>query len=219
MATPSVRYREFLAHELRSPLAVVTAALEALADDAPAGNDDMRTLVDRALRNVRRLERTVEWSQSSLVLAEAPPVGPRCVLDRVEITDLLKDLGCEVTTDSAVDRFIETDPDLLYDVVQQMIRACRCLDPDALPRLSLGVDDREWVVRLTASPAVGENSVSRCGLVHFGDPISHGSLLELASLLIPEAALGGLDARLQGNAGHPGGLELHLPVAAPALTS
>ena len=55
-------------------------------------------------------------------------------------------------------------------------------------------------------------------LVRPGEPVSHDSLLELAYLLIPAAALHGLDARLQGAPGEPGVLELRLPVSVPAPT-
>lgn len=218
-ATPSVRYREFLAHELRSPLAVVTAALEALADSSAPEAGETRTLVDRALRNVRRLERTVEWSQSGLVLSEVPPVVPRRLLERDELVRLLEELDCGAVAVAGSDLPAETDPDLLVDVVQQMVRACHCLDPDLRPRLQLVGEDREWVVRLEAPAACAAGDVSRLGLVRFGDNTSQGSLLELACLLVPEAALQGLDARLAGVPGEPGCLELRLPVAAPAAVS
>lgn len=222
-SSPSVRYREFLAHELRSPLAVVAAALEALdsglIDGSAASGDDARSVVDRALRNVRRLERTVEWSQSSLVLAEVPPVGPRQVLDLAEVADLLQDLGCQTAAVAGADGHVETDPDLLHDVVRQMIRVCHCREPGARPVLHLEAGDPEWVIRLSAAPVEGGvNEVSRCGLVRPGEPISHDSLLELAYLLIPAAALHGLDARLLGAPGEPGVLELRLPVAVPVPT-
>jgi signal transduction histidine kinase len=62
------RYRDFLGHELRSPLTAIRTALEEIA----AEPQDPLPLVRIALRNVRRLHRTLEWSQDVLALADMP---------------------------------------------------------------------------------------------------------------------------------------------------
>jgi len=63
------RYRDFLGHELRSPLTAIRTALEEIA--ASTGDDPL-PMVRIALRNVRRLHRTLEWSQDVLALADMP---------------------------------------------------------------------------------------------------------------------------------------------------
>ncbi len=63
-----VRYRDFLGHELRSPLTAIRTALEEIA----AAPGDPGPLPDIALRNVTRLQQVLEWSQDLLALAEAP---------------------------------------------------------------------------------------------------------------------------------------------------
>ena len=62
------RYRDFLGHELRSPLTAIRTALEEIAA-CPA---DPGPLPEIALRNVERLHRVLEWSQDLLALAELP---------------------------------------------------------------------------------------------------------------------------------------------------
>jgi len=61
-------YRDFLGHELRSPLTAIRTALEEIA----AVPGDPGPLPDIALRNVARLHQVLEWSQDLLALAEAP---------------------------------------------------------------------------------------------------------------------------------------------------
>lgn len=63
------RYRDFLGHELRSPLTAIRTALEEIAEDPGA---DPLPMVRIALRNIRRLHRTLEWSQDVLALADMP---------------------------------------------------------------------------------------------------------------------------------------------------
>lgn len=62
------RYRDFLGHELRSPLTAIRTALEEIA----ARPADPGPLPEIALRNVDRLHRVLEWSQDLLLLAELP---------------------------------------------------------------------------------------------------------------------------------------------------
>lgn len=62
---------DYLGHELRTPLAAIRTALEILADDLgrspalpAAGEPDARAkMIELALRNVQRLDRTVDWGQ------------------------------------------------------------------------------------------------------------------------------------------------------------
>jgi hypothetical protein len=64
-----MRWRDFLGHELRSPLTAIKTALE----EIEAAPGDPGPLPEIALRNVARLQLVLEWSQDLLALAEAPP--------------------------------------------------------------------------------------------------------------------------------------------------
>jgi signal transduction histidine kinase len=64
----SLRYRDFLGHELRSPLTALRTALEEIA----ASPGDPGPLPQIALRNVERLQQVLEWSQGLLALADLP---------------------------------------------------------------------------------------------------------------------------------------------------
>ncbi|MFO7609110.1 MAG: hypothetical protein R6X35_07910 [Candidatus Krumholzibacteriia bacterium] len=63
-----VRWRDFLGHELRSPLTAIRTALE----EIEAAPGDPGPLPEIALRNVGRLQQVLEWSQDLLALAESP---------------------------------------------------------------------------------------------------------------------------------------------------
>ncbi len=82
-ASPTSRaYREFVCHELRSPLTAIHTALAALAEDLGAGEGmlDAARMLEIALRNTRRLEDTVnchlqvlEQNDQALEPADVPP--------------------------------------------------------------------------------------------------------------------------------------------------
>jgi len=81
-APTSHAYREFVGHELRSPLTAIHTALAALAEDLGAGEGmrDAVRMLEIALRNTRRLEDTVNWhlqvleqNDPALEPADVPP--------------------------------------------------------------------------------------------------------------------------------------------------
>ncbi len=83
-------FRDFLNHELRTPLTAAGTALQTLALQLERAGGQSLDLVDIALRNVRRLEQTVDWACDYLASEpdnEMPTVGELNCL-----TDLLQDL-------------------------------------------------------------------------------------------------------------------------------
>ena len=151
------QFRNFLGHELRSPLTAIKTALTVLGDERGDELGSAR-MIDIAQSNLIRLAETVEWSQELMSLAEAPPVaelGPVSLVSLAEaIPDHLdvrldeKHESCEVLTDSQ----------LLSILAGQMERvlayACRgsrpvfllALDPDSGDcRLSATVSGTEGI--------------------------------------------------------------------------
>lgn len=92
-------FRDFLNHEMRTPLTAAGMALQTLALHLESAGGPSLDLVDTALRNIRRLEQTVEWATDYVVDDNtAEPVASSVV----SLTDLLEDLddldpGVELT--------------------------------------------------------------------------------------------------------------------------
>lgn len=83
-------FRDFLNHELRTPLTAAGTALQTLALQLERAGGQSLDLVDIALRNVRRLEQTVDWACD--YLAVDPPSTGGCDGEANCFTDLLQDL-------------------------------------------------------------------------------------------------------------------------------
>jgi hypothetical protein len=83
-------FRDFLNHELRTPLTAAGTAMQTLALQLGRAGGPSPDLLDLALRNLRRLEQTVDWACEYLAgepAHEARPEG-----EAVRLTDLLEDL-------------------------------------------------------------------------------------------------------------------------------
>lgn len=131
-------YLHFLGHELRSPLTAAKTALEVLqgelggmlsvdscnesASVKSSAKDARLMMLDIALRNIKRLHRTVDWSQDLLKLEASSTVGKWIevpVENLVEEADQLADL---VVEEDALGRCLESDPNLLRVLVGQMTK-------------------------------------------------------------------------------------------------
>lgn len=82
-------FRDFLNHELRTPLTVAGMALQTLALHLEPAGGPSCDLLDTALRNIRRLEQTVEWATDYVV---DEPAADQGAPDPAPLTDLLEDL-------------------------------------------------------------------------------------------------------------------------------
>ncbi|MEZ4387348.1 MAG: hypothetical protein R3D98_07160 [Candidatus Krumholzibacteriia bacterium] len=80
-------FRDFLNHELRTPLTAAGMALQTLALHLEQAGGPSLDLVDTALRNIRRLEQTVEWATD--YVADEPDADAG---DPIRLTELLEDL-------------------------------------------------------------------------------------------------------------------------------
>jgi len=170
-AVDSDHYLHFLGHELRSPLTAIKTALEVLAGDIADPEQRSGRVVEKmvniALRNVRRLHQTMDWSQE-LLAGEVSPAVMRPRVFRVdELAAVLADLGSVESVGVSSDTALETDAYLLYSVVVQMVRVARMVNPASSPTIQLNSPsgDRD-VLELTviytddgADPAEAERLV------------------------------------------------------------
>jgi len=181
------QFRNFLGHELRSPLTAVKTALSAMEkeDEKESGSDRMFRI---ALRNLDRLAETVEWSQELLSLAEAPPAVELGPVRLVSLKEAIPEhLEVHLETSEGC-REVLTDPRLLGLLAGQMERVLVYARPGSRPVFRLqGVPD-EKDCRLTAevSPArCGEpvSRVSRTGVTGAGLDLAGWNQLELEHLV------------------------------------
>jgi hypothetical protein len=128
--------RQFLGHELRSPLAAIKTAVDVLQGEAgPAAGP--RRMLDLAARNVERLAVAVEWTEDLLEFVDRPPV-PR--LQEIDLDALAGHLGTDsrpVRVLGDAGRRVLTDPALLRRIVEQLQRAVSAVHPRGAVELVL----------------------------------------------------------------------------------
>lgn len=90
-------FQDLVNHELRTPLTAAGTALQTLAMQLERAGGHTLELVDIALRNIRRLERTVDWACDYLTEGASETAAAPVSTD-VSLLDLLADL------DDLVDR-------------------------------------------------------------------------------------------------------------------
>lgn len=131
-------YLHFLGHELRSPLTAAKTALEVLQGElggmtpqgATACPADGLKMLDIALRNIKRLHRTVDWSQDLLELETAAPRSRWTLMSVDRLAGVVEE-AAHLTLDPDVSgQRLETDPNLLRVLVGQMIRVFQYAQPD-----------------------------------------------------------------------------------------
>ncbi len=169
-------FLSFLGHEMRSPLTATKTALEVLQGDLGGLESDNGVakphlkMLEIALRNVRRLHHTVEWSQE---LMASSPVRQNLQLGPVEGEQLAAALGNKTATHwdpAATHLTVHTDADGLSMVMEQVDRALHYALPHCRPLWSAQCSaETEGALSLTLSPAVGSVQdgaprVSRLGL-------------------------------------------------------
>ena len=144
------QFRDFLGHELRSPLTAIKTALtvlEAEGGHAPGPGRMLRI----ARRNLVRLAETVEWSQELMSLAEVPPaadIGP------VSLVSLAKAVPSSLNTrldEKHGTQEVDTDPRLLGMLAGQMRRVLTLACPQGRPVFRLGLDPRSGDCRLSCT--------------------------------------------------------------------
>jgi signal transduction histidine kinase len=83
-------FRDFLNHEMRTPLTAAGTALQTLALHMERAGGPSLELVDVAMRNLRRLEQTVDWACDYLTVSPDEVGDPDT--GATALTDLLLDL-------------------------------------------------------------------------------------------------------------------------------
>ncbi len=181
------QFRNFLGHELRSPLTAINTALTVLAAEKDQGSDSAKMLAI-ARRNLTRLTRTVDWSQELLALADSPLTAALGPISLVSLAESLPDhlevrLGDE-------DRAFEvmTDPRLLGVLAVQMERVLAYACPGNRPVFRLDLDPGTRDCRLTATvrtdpTAPHGTGASRTGGVPTGQALVDESGTELQHLV------------------------------------
>ncbi len=144
------QFRDFLGHELRSPLTAIKTALTVL--EAEGGRESGSGRMLRiAQRNLIRLAGTVEWSQELMSLAEAPPIaefGP------VSLVSLSKAIPAHLNVhldEKNGSHEVNTDPRLLGMLAGQMGRVLAFACPGGPATFLLGRDPSSGDCRLSCS--------------------------------------------------------------------
>jgi len=166
----------FLGHEMRSPLTAAKTALEVLQGDLGGigssynSADPNLKMLEIALRNVRRLHHTVEWSQELLA---SSPLDKNILLQDVSVLELQEVLGkFSLANWQPVPKklCVHTHCESLSMLVDQVVRALQYAVPHCQPELDIGLSQKTpGALSLTLSPARGgvqdgAPSISRLGL-------------------------------------------------------
>lgn len=218
-------YLHFLGHELRSPLTAAKTALEVLQGelgglnppDAPGLPDDGLKMLDIALRNIKRLHRTVDWSQDLLELETAAPRSRWSLMPVDDLGGVVEEAAHLWLHPDTRGRLLETDPNLLRVLVGQMIRVFQYAQPERPLRGEVGLDrERRGRLELVLRPdGRGDGAevarIARTGLTTSAEPAECSARQEL-ELLVSYVVSRPLLARLQA------GVEVRLdPAGDPCL--
>jgi hypothetical protein len=144
------RYRDFLGHELRSPLTAAKTALSILEGD-PGMDSGSARMLRIALRNLDRLEETVEWSQELGAIAEIRPAASLVPTSLASLKESMPDHLDVKLDDRHVAYEILTDCRLMGALAGQMERVLSCACPGRHSDFRLEIDPTGGECRLTAS--------------------------------------------------------------------
>ncbi len=199
------QFRDFLGHELRSPLTAIKTALTVL--EAEGGRESGSGRMLRiAQRNLVRLAGTVEWSQELMSLAEAPPIadfGP------VSLVSLAKAIPAHLNVhldEKYGSHEVNTDSRLLGMLAGQMGRVLALACQGGRSAFLMGLDPGSGDCRLscTVQQDIGaENGEwSRAELDHLVRMLISPQLLQVL----------GVKVRLSAENGNAVELTLELPL-------
>jgi hypothetical protein len=161
------QFRDFVGHELRSPLTAVKTALTAL-EDSENPDPGAARMLSIALRNLRRLTETVEWSQELTSLAETTPVADLAPVPAAAVARVIPDHLDVHLGQNCESGEILTDLGLLGVLVRQMERVFAYGCPEKRPTFRLEFDPDGGDCRLSAyvtesGNEAASNRVSRSG--------------------------------------------------------
>lgn len=202
-------YLHFLGHELRSPLTAIKTSLEVLEGelgglDAQRKSGSALKMLNIALRNVRRLHKTVDWSQDLLAASSLPRTISLREVAVDEMVARLQELG-EVRVDAKIQGLdFQTDPEVLTSLLTQMARAAGMACPDTPLTIQINADhEDDRLMHLAVSAGDGEQEAvsvtsHRTRLVSAedqGDPLSE--LDRLARFMVSPGLVQSLGATLR----------------------
>lgn len=189
-------YLQFFNHELRTPLTAANVALEAASralEQCPSCTPTLE-LLDRALRNLQRLQRTVDWAGDFVQGAvTGPPENPLSLL-----ADLIADLDAleapvPLTWDADLpgDLGAEVDRSQWRRLLRQVTQAVHYFRPAAATHISLAVapEAARLSVQVSVTGDASSRRVNRTGLT---DPLDAAD--ELRRLIAFTVSPGLLDA-------------------------
>lgn len=223
-------FLSFLGHEMRSPLTATKTALEVLQGDLGGlGSQEKSTnpqlkMLEIALRNVRRLHHTVEWSQE---LMASSPVQQNILLrdfQGSELKEVLGKINASEWEPGALQASVHTDADGLSMVMDQVVRALHYALPQCQPLWSAQCSaEDEGALNLTLSPACGSVQdgaprISRLGLASsaFQGDSATGELERLVRFVVSGVLVSclGVDVDVVQCAGQEPGIQIRVPAAA-----
>jgi len=219
----------FLGHEMRSPLTAAKTALEVLQGDLGGlqnpdeDPDPSLKMVEIALRNVRRLHHTVEWSQELLSASSYGQDNPLRDLDPGHLRDFLGSKYPLHWSSIASGVLIPTDLEALAQLLEQAGRALHYAIPGSSLELTAGCsgDDNEYL-ELVLEPILKADQdvaprVARHGLVPGGaDENSRtGELRRLVLFVVSQALVSHLGLTLEVLDRQPDGpgIQMRIPFA------
>ncbi len=212
-------YLQFFNHELRTPLTAAHMALEAASralESCPHCASSLE-LIDRALRNLQRLQRTVDWAGDFVQGAVTGPAADPVSM----VADLLEDLDeleapFPLTWEADLDWVsgAEVGRTEWRRVLRQIVQAVHYFRPGIAVHAVVGAtaDPARLVVRLRFVGDIAPGRVNRTGL---SDPVdSADELRRLLTFTISPGLLASLQAALRVEDGGSLQIRLEVPLAA-----
>jgi hypothetical protein len=209
-------FLDFLGHELRSPLTAVKTALEVLQGELGGLGDGTNAslagissasgcggdMLDIALRNIKRLHQTVDWSQDLMGL-EAGLMSRGWETVPVDfLVEILADRHLVSLDPAVAERTLETDPALLKVLLGQLARVLEYTAPQGQVQVLIHPDphqSRELVVALTAVQergVPGPVQVNRTGLTRADGPETAEEVNLLLEYVVSRKVLEQLQGRV-----------------------
>ncbi|MCK9995087.1 MAG: hypothetical protein KAH56_02270 [Candidatus Krumholzibacteria bacterium] len=167
------QFRNFLGHELRSPLTAIKTALTVM--EAEGGHESgSHRMLRIAQRNLVRLAETVEWSQELMSLAEAPPAADLSPVSLASLSKAIPDHFDVHLDEKHGSHVVLTDPRLLGVLAGQMARVLGFVCPGSCLSFRLDFDDRSGDCRMSCT-AGGDINPENAE----GNRVEHGHLVRM----------------------------------------
>jgi signal transduction histidine kinase len=211
-------YLQFFNHELRTPLTAAHMALEAASRSIEGCPHCVTSLelIDRALRNLQRLQRTVDWAGDFVQGAVTGPADDTAS----SVADLLEDLDqleapFPLTWEADLDltSVAEVGRQNWRRVLRQVVQAVHYFRPSVAVHAAVGVsaETAQLTVQMRLAGDIAPGRVNRTGL---SDPVDVADeLRRLLTFTISPGLLSSMHARLCVEGKTQLQIRLELPLA------